>query len=413
MNAQETEATRQLIFAIRDLGISVVVIEHDTKFIFTLCDRVLVLVQGELLVEGSPDEVRGDPRVVEAYLGRPAGGGRGAAARVAATRAAAARSAEPQGRAHRRRDESVSFLQVRDLVVAYGAIQAVRGVSFDVEKGQIVSLIGSNGAGKTTTLRTISGLLRPVVRRGAARRRADPPAARARDPRQGRGAQPRGPQAVLPDDRGGEPAARRLHRSDEAGIREDMDRVYALFPVLGERRTNKAGLFSGGEQQMLAIGRALMSRPSVLMLDEPSMGLSPIMTQKIFSTIKELQAEGTTILLVEQNALSALALSDRGYVIDLGRTTLSGTGPRAAGRSARAGGLPGRGRRQLTVPVTVRQRGHLHRRPGARRSTAPYRSADPARRRARSRSSRYCGPCAPAVRCRSPSPRWRRGGGCS
>ena len=115
-------------------------------------------------------------------------------------------------------------------------------------------------------------------------------------------------------------------RDDEAGIREDIDHVYTLFPVLGERRTNKAGLFSGGEQQMLAIGRAMMSRPSVLMLDEPSMGLSPIMTQKIFSTIKELQAEGTTILLVEQNALSALALSDRGYVIDLGRTTLSGSG---------------------------------------------------------------------------------------
>ena len=119
--------------------------------------------------------------------------------------------------------------------------------------------------------------------------------------------------------------------------------------MLGERRTNKAGLFSGGEQQMLAIGRALMSRPSVLMLDEPSMGLSPIMTQKIFSTIKELQAEGTTILLVEQNALSALALSDRAYVIDLGRTTLSGYRARAAGRPARAGGLPGRGRRQLTA----------------------------------------------------------------
>ena len=115
-------------------------------------------------------------------------------------------------------------------------------------------------------------------------------------------------------------------RNDDAEIRKDIDHVYDLFPVLGERRTNKAGLFSGGEQQMLAIGRALMSRPSVLMLDEPSMGLSPIMTQKIFTTIKELQAEGTTILLVEQNALSALALSDRAYVIDLGRTTLSGSG---------------------------------------------------------------------------------------
>jgi branched-chain amino acid transport system ATP-binding protein len=220
----------------------------------------------------------------------------------------------------------VSFLEVRDLTVAYGAIQAVRGVSFTVEQGQIVSLIGSNGAGKTTTLRTISGLLRPVsgeivfdgesihklpaheiLRRGVAH----------------------------------SPEGRRLFarmtveenlrlgaytRDDEAGVLQDMERIYTLFPVLGERRKNKAGLFSGGEQQMLAIGRALMSQPKLLMLDEPSMGLSPIMTQLIFNTVKELKAEGTTVLLVEQNALSALALSDFAYVIDLGATTLSGTG---------------------------------------------------------------------------------------
>jgi branched-chain amino acid transport system ATP-binding protein len=115
-------------------------------------------------------------------------------------------------------------------------------------------------------------------------------------------------------------------RKDEAGIAKDMQRVFDLFPVLGERRGNKAGLFSGGEQQMLAIGRALMSRPKLLMLDEPSMGLSPIMTQLIFDTVKELRTEGTTVLLVEQNALAALGLSDQAYVIDLGRTTLSGTG---------------------------------------------------------------------------------------
>jgi branched-chain amino acid transport system ATP-binding protein len=110
------------------------------------------------------------------------------------------------------------------------------------------------------------------------------------------------------------------------GVAQDMERVYTLFPVLGERRNQKAGLFSGGEQQMLAIGRAMMSKPRLLMLDEPSMGLSPIMTQRIFETITELQSQGTTILLVEQNALAALALSDRGYVVDLGRTTLEGPG---------------------------------------------------------------------------------------
>ena len=315
----------------------------------------------------------------------------------------------------------MSFLQVRDLVVAYGAIQAVRGVSFDVEKGQIVSLIGSNGAGKTTTLRTISGLLRSVS--GEVLLDGEPihrlPA-----------------HEIVAKGVAHSPEGRKLFsrmtveenlrlgayiRSDEAAIREDMDHVYSLFPVLGERRMNKAGLFSGGEQQMLAIGRALMSRPSVLMLDEPSMGLSPIMTQKIFSTIKELQSEGTTILLVEQNALSALALSDRGYVIDLGRTTLSGTGPRAAGGPAGAGGLPRRGRRHLTVSAAssravaqlVRTGTAAPACPGARTSTAPYRSADPGRRRARSRWSRCCGPDAPAAPCPSPSRRRRRGGGCS
>jgi branched-chain amino acid transport system ATP-binding protein len=115
-------------------------------------------------------------------------------------------------------------------------------------------------------------------------------------------------------------------RRDEPGIKSDLERIYALFPVLGERRADKAGLFSGGEQQMLAIGRALMSRPQLLMLDEPSMGLSPIMTRKILETVRELRDAGTTVLLVEQNALAALSLSDFAYVIDLGRTTLSGTG---------------------------------------------------------------------------------------
>jgi branched-chain amino acid transport system ATP-binding protein len=221
----------------------------------------------------------------------------------------------------------MSYLEVRDLVVAYGAIQAVRGVTFSVEKGQIVSLIGSNGAGKTTTLRTISGLLRPVS--GSITLDGKPIHAKPAH-------------EILALGVAHSPEGRRLFarmtveenlrlgaytRTDEAGIVEDLDRVYSMFPVLGERRRNKAGLFSGGEQQMLAIGRALMSRPTLLMLDEPSMGLSPIMTQQIFATVRELKAAGTTVLLVEQNALAALALSDEAHVIDLGRTTLSGSGP--------------------------------------------------------------------------------------
>jgi branched-chain amino acid transport system ATP-binding protein len=220
----------------------------------------------------------------------------------------------------------VSFLEVRELTVAYGAVQAVRGASFVVGHGEIVSLIGSNGAGKTTVLRTISGLLRPVsgeiVLDGEPLHRL--PA-----------------HEVLARGVAHSPEGRRLFarmtveenlrlgaytRRVERAIASDLERIYTRFPVLGERRGDKAGLFSGGEQQMLAIGRALMSRPRLLMLDEPSMGLSPIMTATILDTVRELRDAGTTVLLVEQNALAALSLSDFAYVIDLGRTTLSGTG---------------------------------------------------------------------------------------
>ncbi|PPK65531.1 ABC transporter ATP-binding protein [Actinokineospora auranticolor] len=218
-----------------------------------------------------------------------------------------------------------ALLEVENLSVAYGAIEAVRDISFAVGEGQIVSLIGSNGAGKTTTLRTISGLLRPLT--GAIRFEGKPIESLAAHTILELGV------AHCPEGRrlfGRMTVAENLQLGayvrKDAGVAADMERVYELFPVLGERRNQKAGLFSGGEQQMLAIGRAMMSKPRLLMLDEPSMGLSPIMTQRIFDTIKELQSQGTTILLVEQNALAALALSDRGYVIDLGRTTLEGPG---------------------------------------------------------------------------------------
>jgi len=219
----------------------------------------------------------------------------------------------------------VSLLEVSDLAVAYGAIQAVRNVSFTVDEGQIVCLIGSNGAGKTTTLRTISGLLRPsggdVVF-------------------DGKSIISRPAHTILGMGIAQSPEGRRLfprmtveenlllgaYARRDGDVAKDMARVYELFEVLGQRRKQKAGLFSGGEQQMLAIARSMMSKPRLLMLDEPSMGLSPIMTQRIFDTVGELRSQGTTILLVEQNALAALALADYGYVVDLGRTTLRGTG---------------------------------------------------------------------------------------
>jgi branched-chain amino acid transport system ATP-binding protein len=224
------------------------------------------------------------------------------------------------------------MLEVEGLEVAYGQIRAVKGVSFAVEAGQVVSLIGANGAGKTTTLRTLSGLLRPV--RGSVTfegRRIDGVPAHeivelgiAHVP-EGRRIFPR--MTVLENlELGAFSRVGRGRKDGASELRSDFERVFELFPVLAERRNQAGGTLSGGEQQMLAIGRALMSRPRLLMLDEPSMGLSPIMMTRIFDTLAELKAAGTTVLLVEQNAQAALALADRGYVIETGRVVLEGGG---------------------------------------------------------------------------------------
>jgi branched-chain amino acid transport system ATP-binding protein len=219
-----------------------------------------------------------------------------------------------------------ALLEVEDLRVAYGKIEAVKGISFSVEAGQVVTLIGTNGAGKTTTLRTLSGLLTPLG--GTIRFNGKPlsgvPAHKivalglAHSP-EGRRIFPR--LTIAENLQLGA-----FLRKDTDGIAADIRKVYDLFPILGERRTQAAGTLSGGEQQMLAMGRALMSRPRLLMLDEPSMGLSPIMMQKIMQTIAELKAQGTTILLVEQNAQAALSLADHGHVMEIGKIVLSGTG---------------------------------------------------------------------------------------
>jgi branched-chain amino acid transport system ATP-binding protein len=219
-----------------------------------------------------------------------------------------------------------AMLEVRDLEVAYGKIVAVKRISFSVEQGQVVSLIGTNGAGKTTTLRTISGLLRPlsgeIYFMGE---RIDSVAAHDIVAR-GLAHSPEGrrifPKLSVEENL----LLGAFARSDAAGIRTDLDAAYDLFPILGERRKQPAGTFSGGEQQMLAMGRAMMSRPKLLMLDEPSMGLSPIMMKRIMSTVTELQRQGTTILLVEQNAQAALKRADYGYVLEVGQIVLSGTG---------------------------------------------------------------------------------------
>jgi branched-chain amino acid transport system ATP-binding protein len=213
----------------------------------------------------------------------------------------------------------MSLLAVEDLVAGYGHIVAVKGISLDVNQGEIVTLIGANGAGKTTILRTISGLIRP---RGGQisfeDRRIDqlPPHKVVRigisQAPEGRGIFGR-----LTVAENLEMGA--FNRQDRGALGDDLDRVYQLFPRLRERLRQSAGTLSGGEQQMLAIGRALMARPRVLLLDEPSMGLAPVLVESIFETIVEVNRQGTTILLVEQNAYMALGVASRGYVIESGR----------------------------------------------------------------------------------------------
>ena len=216
------------------------------------------------------------------------------------------------------------LLKIKGLKVGYGGIQAVKGVDFEVQEGELVSLIGSNGAGKTTTMKAITGTLPftegDIEYLGHSIR--------------GKGAWDLVKQglAMVPEGRG---VFARMTitenlqmgayiRNDKAGIASDIEKMFTIFPRLRERRDQLAGTMSGGEQQMLAMGRALMSRPKVLLLDEPSMGLSPIMVDKIFDVVKDVYAQGVTILLVEQNASRALGIADRGYVMESGVITMSG-----------------------------------------------------------------------------------------
>ncbi|MFE9630289.1 ABC transporter ATP-binding protein [Streptomyces sp. NPDC006463] len=219
-----------------------------------------------------------------------------------------------------------AMLKVEDLKVAYGKIEAVKGISFEVNEGEIVCLVGTNGAGKTTTLRTLSGLLKP--KSGSITFDGQPLASvpAHKIVSLGLAHSPEGrhifPRLTIAENL----QLGAFLRTDKDGIEKDIQRAYEMFPILGERRKQAAGTLSGGEQQMLAMGRALMSQPKLLMLDEPSMGLSPLMMQKIMATISELKASGMTILLVEQNAQAALSLADQAHVMEIGKIVLSGTG---------------------------------------------------------------------------------------
>jgi len=220
------------------------------------------------------------------------------------------------------------MLKVEDMHVYYGAIHAVKGVSFEVEQGQIVALIGANGAGKSTVLKTISGLMHPRSGSITFMGHNIAHAEAHKLVRQGLAHVPEGRRIFLQMTVQENLEMGAFIRKDS--FKEDLDRVYALFPRLNERRRQIAGTLSGGEQQMLAMSRALMSNPKLIMLDEPSMGLAPILVDQIFDIIQELHAAGTTILLVEQNASKALEIADKAYVLETGNITLSGTGAELA-----------------------------------------------------------------------------------
>ena len=302
--------SHQLMELIRTLhaerGFSLLLVEHDMQFVTDLCERITVIDFGKLLVEGTPADVRDNRDVVAAYLGT--------GQLSAGARAAAATD----------RSTAAPVLEVKDIAVRYGAVPALRDVSLEIAAGGITAIIGANGAGKTTLLSMVSGIVPAhqgqVLYHGADITRLS--------------CEQRVAQGIVMC-----PEGRRLfpemtvqenlllgayNVTDKAAINAALDRVYALFPRVAGRRKQLAGTLSGGEQQMVAIGRALMAAPTLLLLDEPSLGLAPNLVELIFETIAEIRKLGCSIMLVEQNAAMALEVADFGYVLETGKVTLSG-----------------------------------------------------------------------------------------
>jgi branched-chain amino acid transport system ATP-binding protein len=309
MNTSERAQLIEHIRYIRDSGVTILLIEHDIHLVMGLCEQVYVLDYGKLIAEGRPEVVSDDPAVVEAYLGVK----REEQRDFCQTRELAAC------------DEEEDLLLVDSLSTSYGSIQALRGVSFAVPKGEIVAVLGANGAGKSTLLHTISGLLRPssgsVRYQGAEMTKLPPAEIAARGLCQvPEGRQLFGELSVQDNLIVGTSVRSEWRKS----LADDVAYVYELFPALAERRRQLARTLSGGEQQMLAIGRALIGRPQLLLLDEPSMGLAPLMVDRIFEALSELNKQGLTMLMVEQSAEMALSLAHRAVILQTGSVVVSG-----------------------------------------------------------------------------------------
>jgi branched-chain amino acid transport system ATP-binding protein len=340
LNETETREIEVLIRKIADTGVTVVLVEHDMKLVMGVSDHILVLNHGAKLAEGSAAEVRSNPAVITAYLGGPqrptnedAPVGVDPRAEVEVARRCLAQHApEPVGpggdgaSARKASPRAGSrILEVRSLTSRYGRIQALRGLDLDVGEGQLVALVGANGAGKTTLLRTVSGV-QAASGGSICFRDSDimrlPPHKRVQlgicQVPEGR--QVFGPMTVEDNLMLG------AYGRNKPDIARDAERAYALFPGLKDKRRLPAGTLSGGQQQMLAMARALMGRPKLLLLDEPSMGLAPMLVEEIFRVVQTLKEHGITILLVEQNAHAALSIADVGYVLETGKVVLSGPG---------------------------------------------------------------------------------------
>jgi len=325
------EETQDMAFWIedmqKDMGLTVLMVEHDMGLVSRVSDRVLALADGKALALGTSEEVQKNPAVIEAYLGEPDSSGASEVTAAAAGAAFASGASDAPGTFAAKSSVEVSHnnvLELNNIETSYGPILALRGVSLNVPQGQIVTILGANGAGKTTLLKTVCGVMDPtkgqVLLNGVEIHGREPDhivkAGVAHVP-EGREVFP-----LLSVEENLLMGA--YSRSERSEVQKDIDMVMEYFPVLSERRQQTAGTLSGGQQQMLAIGRGLMTRPSVLLLDEPSLGLSPLLVREIFGIIQRLNSEqGVTMLLVEQNASVALKTAHYGYVLEIGRIVMA------------------------------------------------------------------------------------------